>query len=112
MSPGQRGEAAIQALDEILLRLAGAAGPMSDRLHDRQRILDPVRQLAKQQSLLHLPGLSFTHIPGAFEGELLSLDCFEDDAALDRQLPTILGLVLQLAAPAAFIEQLDTHLTE
>src|SRR5215471_21777150 len=109
MSGSQSGKAAIQALGEILIRFAEAPGLMCDRLDNCQRILDAVRQFAKQQFLLLFPRLALGHIPSAFERELLPFDCLKDDAAFNGQFPTILGLVLQFAVPAAFIEQFHSQ---
>ena len=83
MGRGERGEAAIQAIGEFLVGFAEAPGLMRDRLHDRQRILDAVRQFAKQQFLLRVPRLAFGHVARALERELLPSDRLEDDAALD-----------------------------
>jgi hypothetical protein len=112
MSRSQCGQAAIQLFVELLVRIAEALRLMRNRLNDRQRISYAVRQFAKQQFLLRLPGVAFGYITCAFQGELSSGDRFKGDAAFDRQFPTVFGLVLQFALPAAFIAQFGPQLRE
>ncbi len=54
MGAGQRRDAAVEAIDEILSR-AASQRLLRDRLDHGQRVLDTVGELAQQEALLLLP---------------------------------------------------------
>ncbi len=54
MGTGERVQAALEARGELLRRLRSPQGLARDRLHRRERILDPMIELAEQQLLRRL----------------------------------------------------------
>ena len=102
----ERHEAALETLDELLRRRRAADRLMRDRLDDGERILDPVREFAKQQPLLPLPGFPLGDISRAFKSETTAGIGYEFDIRLDYKLAAVLGAMADLAAPAAGLGEL------
>src|SRR5262249_6954808 len=86
-----------EALDEILRRGAAAQRLVCDRLHYRQRVLDPVRQLAEQQRLTFFPKLAVGDVSRAFHHQAAAVQGFELDPTLHDQRPPVLGLLSQFS---------------
>src|SRR5262245_39823580 len=62
-------------------------------------------QLAEQQLLADVPMLALGDVPGALEHHPPAVELRQLDPAIDRQLAAVLGLLLELAAPGAALEQ-------
>src|ERR1044072_8994997 len=101
MRSRQRDETPAEALDELRRRSARNLGLMSDRLHDRQRVLDPMRELAEQQLLALLQSAALRYVAAALEDQPAALELFQVEVRLDDQRPAVPGALAQLASPTA-----------
>jgi hypothetical protein len=108
----ERGEPTIEAFDEILARPTVAQRLVRHGLNDGQRILDPVRELAQQQSLPQLPGFALGDIAGALEHEAVAAQWYEFDPTFDGELAAVLRPMREFATPVAPVEQLSLELGE
>src|SRR5215472_11473556 len=81
MRAAERRQAAVEALDKVLIRGRMTQCLVCDRLDNSERVLDPMGELAQQQRLPLFPQLALGDVAGALKGKLPAVHVFEQDAA-------------------------------
>src|SRR5947208_10785615 len=112
MSASHCSNPAFETLNKFRIRFGASQSLVSNCLHDRERILDPMAQLAQQQFLLLLPLLALGNVTSTFENQPMTFDCDQLEPAVDCKLASIFGPLYQFAAPAPTLAQRRLDLLE
>src|SRR5215813_7081302 len=112
MGNSQRRQPTFELFDNTFGGLTAAQRTARNCLDHGENVSNAMGEFAQQQMLAAIRSAAIRDVAGALEDKANTVEGLELKPAFNRQFASLLGLLTQLAGPAALFDQLQLQLAE